>query len=140
MNSVTAVTSDFLLAKVDHSFDDRNKLTGRYMTFRQDTDPSSVYPDAGADTATHNRGGPNTDTLLDTDPGSAIVNDLRYTYVNRSSLILSGGVGGGLPGEDRPRRSGSAGLSPVPIRGKLQSFGIHDPGATAVSYRAAPVG
>ena len=86
MNNVTAVTSDFLLAKVDYSWNDGNKFTGRYMAFRQDTDPSNIYPDAGADTANHNRGrsqywyGSWTNIAR-----SATVNDVRYAYVNRSS-------------------------------------------------------
>jgi hypothetical protein len=42
VNNVTAVASDFLLAQIDHSLNDRNKLTGRYLAFRQDTDPSNV--------------------------------------------------------------------------------------------------
>ena len=54
-NSVTAVNSDFLLAKLDHGFNERNKLTVRYIGFHQTTDPSSVYPDAGADPAIHSR-------------------------------------------------------------------------------------
>jgi hypothetical protein len=97
-NSVTALTSDFLIAKIDHSFTDADKFTGRYMTYRSNTDTTSVYPDAGADPAGYGYGhsqyayGSWTHIL-----NSAKVNDLRYTYVNRMSHTLTHGVGGNYP-------------------------------------------
>ena len=97
-NGVTAVASEFLLAKLDHNWNDRNRLTGRYILFQQKTDPSSVFPDPGADNVTHNRGrsqyGYGSWTRI---VSPAMINELRYTYVRRSSLMLSTGVGGNYP-------------------------------------------
>ena len=134
-NSVMAVTSDFLLAKVDQSFDDRNKITARYMFYRQATEPSSVYPDAGADPATHNRGrsqygyGSWTRFL-----SSTRVNDLRYTYVNRRSLAVTASIGG-----DYPKRLGLGGVDPLAFP-RFQFAGSYAPlGSTSQERKQFPI-
>jgi Carboxypeptidase regulatory-like domain len=129
-NSVTAVNSDFLLAKLDHSFNDRNKLTVRYIGFRQTTDPSSVYPDVGVDPAIHSRGSSqyaHADwTRIAT---RARVNDLRYTYVNRSSEMLSQSVGG-----DYPAKIGLTGVDRLAFP-RFQFAGNYSPLGSAVQQR-----
>ena len=135
VNSVTALTSDFLLAKVDYSLNDGNKFTGRYMAFRQDTDPANIYPDPGPDPADHNRGrsqyGYSSWTHI---TSSAKVNDMRYTYVDRSSVMLSGGLGGDYPG-----RIGLAGVDPRAFP-RFQFAGSYSPlGATIQERRQFPI-
>jgi len=135
VNSATAVTSDFLLAKMDYSLNDRNKFTGRYIVFRQDTDPSNIYPDPGADTSNHNRGRSQywygSWTRI---ANSAKLNDVRYTYVNRSSVILSGGLGG-----DYPRKIGLSGVDPRAFP-RFQFGGSYSPlGATIQERRQLPI-
>ena len=135
VNNVTAVGSDFLLAKVDFSLNDRNKLSGRYIAFRQDTDPSNIYPDPGADTANHNRGRSQywygSWTKIAT---AAKVNDVRYTYVNRSSSILSGGLGG-----DYPDKIGLTGVNPRAFP-RFQFGGSYSPlGSTIQERRQFPI-
>ncbi|MBZ5620878.1 MAG: carboxypeptidase regulatory-like domain-containing protein [Acidobacteriia bacterium] len=134
-NNVTAVTGDFLAGKVDHSLDEKNRLTGRYIRYRQNTDPSSVYPDPGADPATHNRGGSQylygswTHILSATS-----VNDLRYTYVNRRSHVISSGVGG-----DYPRKIGLIGVDQLAFP-QFQLTGGYSPlGSAAQERRQNPI-
>ena len=135
VNSVTAATNDFLLAKVDYSVDERNKVTGRYLVTRQDSDPLSIYPDPGADTATHNRGGSQSVYGSWTrNVSAAQVNDLRYTYVNRRSQILSGGVAGNYP-----KQLGLTGVDPRAFP-RFQFGGSYSPlGSTIQERRQFPI-
>jgi Carboxypeptidase regulatory-like domain len=135
VNSVTAATSDFVLAKVDYSFNDRNKMTGRYLASRQNSDPSSVYPDPGADTATHNHGGSQYGYGSWTRTVSAsTINDLRFTYVYRTAQILSGGVGG-----DYPEKLGLKGVDQRAFP-RFQFGGSYSPlGSTIQERRQFPI-
>jgi hypothetical protein len=135
VNSVTAITSDFLLAKVDYSLNDRSKFTGRYLGFRQDTNPANIYPDPGADTASHNRGrsqyGHGSWIKV---AGFARINDLRYTYVNRVSLMRSGGLGGNYP-----EKIGLTGVDPRAFP-RFQFGGSYSPlGSTIQERRQFPI-
>ena len=134
-NTVASVAGDFVMAKVDHSLNEKNRLTGRYMRYRQDTDPSSVYPDPGADPATHNRGGSQyaygSWTRILNATG---VNELRYTYVNRRSHVVSSGVGG-----DYPIKLGITGVDPLAFP-QFQLAGGYSPiGSAAQERRQAPI-
>ena len=97
-NNSTAVTGNFLLAKVDYSLNEKKQADRPLHALSPGYRSSSVYPDPGADPATHNRGrsqyiyGFWTRIL-----NSSKVNDLRYTYVNRSGHAVSSGVSGDYP-------------------------------------------
>ena len=48
-NYVTALTGDFYETKIDHNFNDSNRVTGRYLYNSGNNATSSVYPDPAAD-------------------------------------------------------------------------------------------
>src|SRR5262249_47395152 len=100
-NASTPLDSDFVIGKVDHNIDN-NKLTVRYLGSSLDMGPprSKEIPDAGAIpvnyTIGHARYTYASWTLI---RSPARVNDLRFTYLNSTSTILSPGVGGNSPGK-----------------------------------------
>ena len=83
-NFVNGLTRDNYTAKVDHNFGSRDRVSGRYLYNSDDTDQTSVFPDAGADTTNiairHQNYfyGSWTRTL-----SATVVNDFRMTYSNR---------------------------------------------------------
>jgi hypothetical protein len=97
-NYAAASSADFYMIKVDHSFSDRDKVTGRYFYNGGPNSNSSVFPDPGADprNGSTNRQqytyGNWTRTL-----SATMVNDLRFTYINRSFHNISAGLGGDYP-------------------------------------------
>jgi len=99
-------TVDSQSIKVDHSFSDRDKITGRYFFNGGPTRYTSSWADPGADTrnGSDNRQqyvyGSYTRTA-----SATLVNDLRFTYIRRSFHNLSAGLEGctggcGLVGVD----------------------------------------
>jgi hypothetical protein len=83
-NFVNGLTRDNYTAKIDHNFGSRDRISGRYLYNSDDTDRTSVFPEAGADTegiALRHQNyfyGSWTRTV-----SASIVNDFRMTYSNR---------------------------------------------------------
>ncbi len=87
-------------AKIDHSFGDKDRLTGRYLFNHDSQDLKSYYPDKGADP---------TKTALDwqgiyygawTHLFSATqLNDFRFTWLSKVNHSMSAGLGGDYPGK-----------------------------------------
>ena len=98
-NSVTGSPADFYMVKVDHSFRDADRISGRYMYVTGTSSLVSVYPNNGA--------GDPTNTAVNTSKyyygswthvvNAAQVNDLRFTFNDRIFHNLSAGLGGGFP-------------------------------------------
>ncbi len=96
---VTVSPADFYMIKGDHNFSSANRLTGRYMRVTGTSAIASVYPNGGAGDPTNfatNRSqyiyGDWTHVV-----GAAQVNDLRFTFNDRTFHNLSAGLGGGYP-------------------------------------------
>ena len=89
---------DNYMVKVEHTFGPNDKITGRYLYNSDNTLQTSVFAEPAADTITdalrhqHYFYTGYTRTF-----GSAVVNEMRYTYGNRINHELSPGVGGGWP-------------------------------------------
>ena len=97
-NYVAQASADFYMAKVDHNFSDRDKVTGRYFFNGGPTRNSSNWPDPGADSK---NGADNRQQYLygsyTRTVGATLVNDLRFTYIRRIFHNMSAGLGGGYP-------------------------------------------
>ena len=98
-NEVVGSPANFFLIKGDHSFTDKDKITGRYMRTSGTTNLGSIYPQGGA-------GDPNNYSLntIQYVFGSwthilspTKVNDLRFTFNDRLYHNLSEGLGGDYP-------------------------------------------
>ena len=93
-----------------------------------------MYPDPGADPITHNRGGSQYAYGSWTRIFSASrVNDLRYTYVNRNSHVVSPGVGGNYPA-----KLGLTGVDPLAFP-QFQLIGYSPIGSAAQERRQGPI-
>jgi hypothetical protein len=135
-NIVNGLNGDFVMGKVDHTWNDRNKLTGRYMAYRSNASPPSALglPDNGAI--------PNPYTLEHAQLAygswtrilsSSALNDLRYTYVNRATHSLSPGVGG-----DYPKKIGLMGVEPTAFP-QFAPAGFTSIGSDAQERRQYPI-
>jgi hypothetical protein len=108
-NNFTAVNGGFVMMKVDHVIGVNDRLTARYLRYAQDTDPASVYPDRGADPITRGRStaqyayGSWTRVL-----SAGKVNDVRFTFGERSAHSTAPGVGGNYP-----EKVGLRGIDPL---------------------------
>jgi hypothetical protein len=107
-NQVVGLTSDFILAKVDHNFNDRDRLSGRFAFNKVPKTNSSPYPSNGAaDSAAYTVNHQQyyyadwTHILSPT-----LVNNLRFAYDTRVFHNLTNGVGG-----DYPEKLGLNGVS-----------------------------
>jgi hypothetical protein len=97
-NYVSATPADFYLAKVDHNFSDRDRLTGRYLWNGGASSETSVFPDPGADprnTAVNQQQYVFSNWTRTINPTT--VNDLRFTYIYRVFHNESAGLGGNYP-------------------------------------------
>jgi hypothetical protein len=106
-NEVIGSPADFFLIKGDHSLGQNDKITGRYMRVSGTTSLGSIYPQNGA-------GDPNNfaENTIQYVFGSwthilspTKINDLRFTFNDRSFHNLSAGLGG-----DYPTKLGLAGV------------------------------
>jgi len=122
-NSVTASPADFYMIKGDHTFSEKDKLSGYYMRVGGTGAVHGVYPN-------NNAGDPTTfavNTIQYTYASwthiisPSQVNDLRFTFNNRIFHSLSAGLGGnypsklglqGIPDDAFPRWA-PAGFSPL---------------------------
>ena len=93
-NIVTQLTANFYEGKVDHSFSDRDRLTGRFIYDQTNPTPTSIYPDQAADGANRTLShvaiyhGAWTHIF-----GPTRVNDLRFEYGNRLNHTQVFGAG-----------------------------------------------
>lgn len=97
-NGVNTLTHDFWSVKVDHNFGPKDRITGRYMFNRDNTNVISPFPDPGPDPTTFNVANQKSalgdwiHTLT-----SSTVNELKVSIARRIAHALSAGVGGGYP-------------------------------------------
>lgn len=97
-NDVATNNSQFYLARVDHVFNERNRLALRYIFTKNDTANDSVYPDRGADPTTNSNATDNIGYAQWTHVfSSSLVNDLRFLYDVRTYHQYADGVGGNYP-------------------------------------------
>ena len=97
-NTTTGLVHDFYFIKIDHTLTDRDRITGRYLFNRDNTNLVSVYPDKGADpnnyADAHQRfvyvGWTRT-------VNAATVNELRYNFGRRIWHNMTYGLGGDYP-------------------------------------------
>ena len=133
-NYVTSSDADFYMAKIDHSFTERDKLTGRYFYNGGPTRNSSVYaipaaePRTGADNSQHYAYGSWTRTISPT-----LVSDLRFTYIRRSFHLISAGLGG-----DYPSKLGLQGV-PDTAFPRFSPAGFSSLGATSQERQQSPI-
>jgi hypothetical protein len=97
-NGTTRLERDNYMVKVEHTVGGNDKITGRYLYNSDNMFQGSVFADAAADTVTdairHQNYfyGGYTATF-----GSALINEMRYTYSNRINHQVSPGLAGGWP-------------------------------------------
>lgn len=94
-NGVNTLTHDFWSLKVDHTFGAKDRITGRYMYNRDNTNVISVFPDPGPDTTTFNIANQKSalaDWTRSINPST--VNEFRVNIARRVAHALSAGVGG----------------------------------------------
>ena len=98
-NEVAASPADFYMIKADHSFSERDKLSGYFMRTAGTGTEVSVYPSNGAGDPTNVA--VNTIEYVYTSwthiVNPSMVNDLRFTYNNRIFHNISEGLGGDYP-------------------------------------------
>ncbi len=97
-NGVNTLTHDFWSIKVDHNFGAKDRITGRYMFNRDNTNVISVFPDPGPDTTTFNVANQRSalaDWTHTITPST--VNEFRVNVARRIAHALSAGVGAGYP-------------------------------------------
>lgn len=97
-NYIVGTTSYNITSKVDHNFNDSNKVTGRFLLNHDVNDNTSVFPDVGADPTTY---------ALDWQEfwygswtrilGSSRVNEFRFTFEERVNHVMTQGIGGNYP-------------------------------------------
>ncbi len=94
-NGVNTLLHDFWSIKVDHNFSSKDRITGRYMFNRDNTNVISVFPDPGPDTTTFNDANQKS-ALFDWTRtiSPTVLNDFRVNIARRVAHALSAGVGG----------------------------------------------
>ena len=98
-NGVTASPADYYMIKGDHSFSDRDKLSGYYMRDAGVTSLTSFYPnnDAG-DPTTHSASWIMYDYIAWTHiVNPTQLNEMRFTFNDRTGHVESAGLGGNYP-------------------------------------------
>ncbi len=97
-NGTTTLERDNYMVKVEHSIGGNDKISGRYLYNSDNQFQTSVFAEPAADTVTDAIRHQNyvyagyTRTF-----GSAVINEMRYTYGNRINHQVSPGLGGGWP-------------------------------------------
>ncbi len=99
-NGVNTLAHVFYSTKVDHSISTKDRITGRYVYNRDNTNLVSVYPTRGPDATTFNDAHQHSvlanyiRTLSPT-----VVNDVRFNISRRYAYALTAGVGGNYPSQ-----------------------------------------
>ena len=97
-NGAERLVRDNYLAKVDHTLGPNDKISGRYLYNSDNRFQTSVFQESAADTVTNALRHQNYFYAAYTRTfGSALVNELRYTYANRINHEQSFGLGDGWP-------------------------------------------
>ena len=133
-NYVVATPADFYMAKVDHNWNDRDRITGRYLWNGGASAETSIFPDRGADprnTADNQQQYVYTNWTRTVSPAS--VNDLRFTYIYRLFHNLSEGLGG-----DYPRKLGLTGV-PANAFPQFQPAGFSNLGTNQQERKQFPI-
>lgn len=94
-NGVNTLQHDFWSLKVDHNFGSKDRISGRYMFNRDNTNVISAFPDPGPDPTTFNVANQKSalgDWIHTFTPST--VNELRVNVARRIAHALSAGVGG----------------------------------------------
>jgi outer membrane receptor protein involved in Fe transport len=115
------LNQDFITARVDQSFGDSNRVSGRLSWVRSATLASPVFPDAFADFRAQTQDNKNLALVgaWVSNIRPTLINELRYTHGNRYNAVKAAGVGSGENGKlsiggvdpDRFPRINVAGLS-----------------------------
>jgi hypothetical protein len=97
-NYVTILDRNNYTAKVDHQFSDKDRVSIRYLYNSDDSDFTSVFPIAAADTLQstirHQNYTYGSYTRVFT---PTIINEFRFTYADRVNHQMSPGLGGDWP-------------------------------------------
>ncbi|MDQ2901658.1 MAG: carboxypeptidase regulatory-like domain-containing protein, partial [Acidobacteriota bacterium] len=97
-NYVIATPANFYMAKVDHNFSARDRVTGRYMWNGGTSSNTSVYPFPAASPRNSAENQQQyTYANWTRVVSAAAVNDVRFSYTYRLFHNLSGGIGGKYP-------------------------------------------
>ncbi len=97
-NGTGKLERDNYMVKVEHTIRRNDKITGRYLYNSDNQFETSVFAEPAADTVTDAIRHQNYFYVGHTRTfGSALINELRYTYSNRINHTLSPGLGGGWP-------------------------------------------
>lgn len=97
-NGTTRLERDNYMVKVEHTIRGNDKITGRYLYNSDNQFQTSIFPEPAVDSVNDTIRHQNyfyagyTRTL-----GSAVVNEMRYTYGNRINHQMSPGLHGGWP-------------------------------------------
>jgi hypothetical protein len=133
-NSVTGLQANFVEVKVDHNFNDKDKLTGRYIYDQENTSTTSIYPDPAADPQTFL---PAHETIVHTAwthiLNPAMVNNVRFEFSDRYSHAETHGLG-----DDYASKLGLTGVSSNAFP-NFAPAGYSALGATAQERRQFPI-
>jgi hypothetical protein len=133
-NMVTGLNAKYYEIKVDHSFNDSNRLTGRYIYDDEDTTTTSIYPDPAADPTGYLPAHENMWNAAYTHVFSATkVNSLRWEFSNRYSHAETHGLG-----DDYAGKIGIPNLSPDAFP-NFNPAGYGQLGSTAQERRQFPI-
>ena len=133
-NIVNGLVHDFYSIKVDHTLTDRDRLTGRFMYNRDNSNHSSAYPDPAADPANfalaHQADfyGDWTRTISPT-----AVSDFRFHFNQRYWWNETGGLNG-----DYPQKLGLTGV-PETAFPRFAPAGVAALGSTSQERLQAPI-
>ena len=97
-NTVDLLDRDTTTVKVDYNLSDANKLTVRYLRNREDSGTRSLYADPGAEpTVNRDGGGWNLLGGWTRILNPTVINELRASWVDRTTLAHSPGLGKHYP-------------------------------------------
>ena len=97
-NYSNSLLRNTIMAKLDHNLGSKDRLSGRYLYNSDNSGNTSVFPDAGADTGfdaeRHQQFWYAAWTRV---VSATLINEVRFTYGNRTNHQISKGVGGNWP-------------------------------------------
>ena len=101
VNVSDALTQDFITARLDHSFSEKDRLFGRYSYVRAPQFNAPVYPNAFADYRSGNPDNHNNNILASWlhNLTPSLINELRYSHDVREHIDHASGTGSGENGK-----------------------------------------
>jgi hypothetical protein len=133
-NIVNGLNAKYYEIKIDHNFNERNRLTGRYIYDDEDTTVTSIYPNPAAEPAGYLPAHENMWNAAYTHVFSPTkVNNLRWEFSNRYSHAETLGLGGNYPS-----KIGIPNLSPDAFP-NFNPSGYSQLGSTAQERRQFPI-